>query len=502
MHLENELQKLQLTSFRPGQKEIIESVLGRVHTIGVLPTGSGKTLCYQLPTRMMLGLTLVVSPLLSLMEDQVIQLRLAGEKRVAHLSGLLSYNEKKAILSQVNNLSMLFVSPEMLASGELLQKLQHCDVSLVVIDEAHCISQWGHEFRTEYLRLPTYINKLGSPTVLALTATATKNVIDDIRAKLDLDNAKLIQHSVNRPNIFLRSHIIESEQQRQQVLLGELEHCQLPAIVYVSTRKDAQKVSELLQANEFYTAYYHAGLSREDRSLVQSQFLDGDLQILVATTAFGMGVNKRDIRTVIHLHLPQSVESYVQEIGRAGRDSLQSEAIAIISTEDKQLPLTMIDYELPTEEWLLGFARACHGLSFEEAKHASQLEETMWRMLAYYFNKQGLIINQQFQTVGKEDKIRDLAQHFLKRRLFKQRQLYQVEELMTSSTCTRKQIIEFFGESTFEKPAFCCDRCQQTRPLMDQPITRRKRDEVNWQTRLHKLLYPVKDTPSCKSNLK
>ncbi|SER43721.1 RecQ family ATP-dependent DNA helicase [Salisediminibacterium halotolerans] len=347
--LENELRRhFGYRSFRSYQKEVVESVLAESDTIAFLPTGMGKSLCYQLPAKLMTGLTIVVSPLVSLMEDQVIQLRSKGEKNAAHLSSLLSNEERRFVLKHLNRWSLLFVSPEMLSQQWLVKKLAARKVSLFVVDEAHCISQWGHEFRTDYLRLADVRKSLGQPVCLALTATATREVEEDIVSKMHMVRPERFRAPVNRENIFLQVHTCENEYEKQREFVKYLQGSAQPAICYAGTRQDAEDYAHLAaKTGGLRTAYYHGGVSKEDRIMIQQQFLNDELDMICATNAFGMGIDKSDIRTIIHLYLPQSVEQYLQETGRAGRDGGQSAAKMIVAGDDVRLSLRMLQRDLP-----------------------------------------------------------------------------------------------------------------------------------------------------------
>lgn len=315
-----------LPGFRAGQEAVISALLEGHSALAVFPTGGGKSLCYQLPALMFDGLTLVVSPLIALMKDQVDALQALGIA-AARLDSSLSKEETLAIYDAMQNrtLKIVYVSPERLKNERFLQRLAAVQISLMAIDEAHCISEWGHNFRPDYLTLASIAKKLRVERVLALTATATPSVAADICKQFSIQSEHHIQTSFARPNLQLRVTPCALEE-RLPLLLARLQKHPPHAatIVYVTLQKTAEQVAAAISAAGLSAAYYHAGLKDDERERIQNQFMSGAVPIVVATIAFGMGIDKRDIRAVYHFNLPKSIENYVQEIGRAGRDGLPS----------------------------------------------------------------------------------------------------------------------------------------------------------------------------------
>ncbi len=321
--------------FKTGQKEAIQALLKGKNVISVLPTGTGKSLIYQFTGYMLDGMVLIVSPLLSLMDNQVAQMRLAGEKRTAALNSMLSRPERHYIEQHLGQYKFLFVSPEMLQSSYFMSLLSEIKIGLFVVDEAHCISQWGQDFRPDYLFLGDVRSKLAYPRTLALTATAPRTVINDIQETLHLkDNVMLDRTDPNRSNIFY--HIMEIHpQEKDDQLISLLADYPMPAVIYFSSKKQADSVSQLIsERTQLKVDTYHADRSSEDRTTIQRQFLSNKLDVICATSAFGMGINKENIRSIIHYHLPNTVEEYIQEVGRAGRDGKQSMATLLYSYTD------------------------------------------------------------------------------------------------------------------------------------------------------------------------
>lgn len=328
--MQNSLDILQaqfnLPNFRPGQEAVIDALLQGRSALAVFPTGGGKSLCYQLPALMFKGLTLVVSPLIALMKDQVDALQKLGIA-AARLDSSLSKEETFAIFDSIQNgsLKLLYVSPERLKNERFVQRLANTRISLMAIDEAHCISEWGHNFRPDYLKLAELAKTLKVERVLALTATATPSVATDICKQFSIQPQDHIQTSFARPNLQLRVTPCAADD-RINLLLARLQKQPSDAatIVYVTLQKTAEDIATAINASGLNAAHYHAGLNDDERNTIQNNFMNGATPIVVATIAFGMGIDKSNIRAVYHFNLPKSIENYVQEIGRAGRDGLSS----------------------------------------------------------------------------------------------------------------------------------------------------------------------------------
>ncbi len=323
------LKKLQdvfgFDEYKTGQEQVIKKVLSGKSCAAIFPTGSGKSLCYQLPALQLPGLTLVVSPLLSLMKDQL-DFLLSHNILAARLDSSLERQEYNDVLQRAksNQLKILMISVERFKNERFRAQLQRMNVSLMVIDEAHCISEWGHNFRPDYLKLPHYKNEFSIPAVLLLTATATKQVVVDMQNKFAIAEGDVVITGFYRDNLFLQMQPTELSQ-RQSILLETLvKNTSLPTIIYVTLQKTAYEVAEFLKGNGINAQHYHAGMKSEERELVQNKFMQGATDCIVATIAFGMGIDKKDVRRVIHYDLPKSIENYSQEIGRSGRDGKKS----------------------------------------------------------------------------------------------------------------------------------------------------------------------------------
>ena len=324
MNLEEELSgHFGFSSFLPGQRRVMELLLAGQSAAAVFPTGGGKSLCYQLPAQLLRGLTLVVSPLLSLMKDQLEFLQ-AKNIAAAGLDSTMDREQYNLTLDRARSgaLKILIVSVERFKNERFRMNLKRMEVTLLVVDEAHCISEWGHNFRPEYLKIPLYRKNFGINQVLLLTATATPRVLTDMCEKFDIPSENAVSTGFYRPNLFLNVRPT-AESQKDRVLKDLIrEDPSRPTIVYVTRQKTAERIAELLQ--EFSARAYHAGMKTEDRKNVQDQFMTGVIPIVAATIAFGMGVDKADVGRVIHYDLPKSIEGYSQEIGRAGRDGREA----------------------------------------------------------------------------------------------------------------------------------------------------------------------------------
>ena len=328
-------QTFQLQAFRPGQQAVIDALLAGRSALAVFPTGGGKSLCYQLPALMFSGVTLVVSPLIALMKDQVDQLHRLGIA-AARLDSSVDAEQLQGIYRGLDDgsIKLLYVAPERLANERFLARLKRLSISMMAVDEAHCVSEWGHNFRPDYLKLAQLASDLDVGRVLALTATATPQVAEQIRDSFSIAREDHVQTGFFRPNLALsiRPH---NASERDQVLLAALRsRPSEPAIVYVTLQKTAEQVAGFLRAQGLLAQAYHAGLKDEERHRVQETFMAGQGNIVVATIAFGMGIDKADIRAIYHYNLPKSLENYMQEIGRAGRDGKPSECVLLAGSDD------------------------------------------------------------------------------------------------------------------------------------------------------------------------
>ncbi|MDT5269000.1 MAG: ATP-dependent helicase RecQ [Acidobacteriota bacterium] len=339
-------------AFREGQGEVVESVLAGHDTVVVMPTGGGKSLCFQLPALMREGVTVVVSPLIALMKDQVDALHARGLP-ATFINSSLDFEEQKERIAGVRrgDFKLLYVAPERFRSNHFVETLQHLQISLFAVDEAHCISSWGHDFRPDYLRLQSFRERIGRPQTIALTATATPYVRADIIEQLKLDDPRAFVSGFDRPNLSLG--VVHTEKEREKYArIRQLadEYKGQSGIVYTSTRKSVEQITRKLLDSRLSVIGYHAGMTDEERVRAQEDFMTGRAQVIVATNAFGMGIDKPDIRFVVHFHLPGSIEAYYQEIGRAGRDGKQSVCLLLFNYADKRTQDYFIEGSYPPPE--------------------------------------------------------------------------------------------------------------------------------------------------------
>ena len=441
------------TSFRLGQEEAIRSILEGNDTLVMLPTGVGKSLCYQLPAYLLEGTVLVVSPLLSLMQDQVESLKLLGEKRVVALNSQTSASERQRIFKYINQYRFIYTSPEMLQNPRVLRALQAIKISMFVVDEAHCISHWGTDFRPDYLILAEVRKQLNYPRTVALTATATKEVRDEIIQFLALDQDKTHQiiKSVDRPEI---KFIVEKcNGNKDEILKSYLQQLTGSGIIYFMSKKMADKWSEILNDTmNIRAASYHSDIDTNDKVKIQQQFLKNNLQIICATSAFGMGFDKEDVRFVIHYHLPASAEMYLQEVGRASRDGKDSLAVLLYQPGDEQIQWFFIEESLPTTTLL-------QQVYLKNVKK-SEANEALIKLSTYFIESTN--------TLEEAKNLRD------NRRKIKERQLYFMLDYIHQTNCKRKIILEYFKEDYENTPAVCCSNCG-----IEKDVLIEKLNEIN-----------------------
>ena len=337
--------------FRPGQRDVMEAVVAGHNALVVMPTGSGKSLCYQLPALVLDGVTIVISPLIALMKDQVDALQTLGVP-ATYINSSLSASEQRDRIAgmEMGQFKLVYVAPERFRSDLFCDALSGTKVSLLAIDEAHCISQWGHDFRPDYLQISKIHKMLGAPTTIALTATATRQVQDDILAQLNLPAAEVFVYGFERPNLFLEVYDTRSKVEKFARMKALLDHFHgEPCLVYCATRKQVEEVQDELTRDGYAVGAYHGGLSDGERERVQDAFMNDDTTVLVATNAFGMGVDKPNIRGIVHYNMPGSLEAYYQEAGRAGRDRQPSHCLLLFNYADRGIHEFFTDQTYPTQ---------------------------------------------------------------------------------------------------------------------------------------------------------
>ncbi len=458
-------------AFRPGQEDALQHLLAGRDTLVVMPTGSGKSLIYQLAALLLPGTTLVFSPLVALMKDQVDSLTRRNIP-ATFINSTLDAAEQARRLNALTNseYKIVLVAPERLRSGAFRNALARIKLSLVVVDEAHCLSQWGHDFRPDYLHIAAARREFGAPLTLALTATATVRVQDDILDLLGLARAEKLVKGFNRPNLFLKVVTAPDVKTKLERLRDLLSASDGAGIIYTGTRRDAEEVAEFVrEVVQKDARYYHAGLEAHTRNALQDAFLAGDLPLIVATNAFGMGVDRPDVRFVLHYSVPGSLEAYYQEVGRAGRDGLPAQATLIYSPRDTALHVKFIENDSPTAHDL----RAIHefleqhaATSSEAIERATGLPQVRTRVALEQLEQAGAVRREAEEGYGvmrvqaaflSDETLRDIAAQNASRRRHKLALLQRMVAYAETNACRRRTILDYFGDHGPADAPLCCD---------------------------------------------
>ena len=481
--------------FRPQQEEAVQTALEGRDVLVVMPTGAGKSLCFQLPAALSEGVTLVVSPLIALMRDQVDALNRRPEFAglgCGCLTSLQSLDEQNDLLRDLRGgrLKMLYVAPERFRSGAFMDALKSVKIARFVVDEAHCISEWGHDFRPDYLSLREVVETLGNPPLLAATATATRRVQQSIVANLGMRDPLVLVGGFNRPNLHFSVHRCKSENEREDKLVRALPKLSAlggSGLVYVATRKQCEQVFEAVDAALAplgqRAGMYHAGLDADLRNQMQREWLEGERQVLVATNAFGMGIDKPDVRFVVHCACPDSLESYYQEAGRAGRDGRRSRCVILYHFADRRTREWFIDNEALT----VGMVEQAFGQvrGHADKEGVARLPKT-WGMALDWSDIKGRLALGELEradlvkrvaqtgdgvtlTLARRDfppdARRQIAADLAKQRAERLRRLDEIVDYCKTTACRRRTVLDYFGDRQEPPPtAFCCDNCDAPKP--------------------------------------
>ncbi len=441
-----------------------------------MPTGSGKSAIYQIAGLMTEGSVLVISPLIALQKDQVDSI---NEQDAQAEAVVVNSTQRAAETHEAfekigdGTSKYIFLAPEQLRKQETIEALEKANVSLFVIDEAHCISEWGHDFRPDYLELGPVIERLGHPVVLAMTATASEQVRAEITQRLGMRDPEIFVQGFDRPNIYLRVDHFDTEDKKTEALVHRVRWAEKPGIVYVGTRKNAEQIMRLLDEEGVRALFYHGGLKASERHQIQDQFMSGDAEVIVATNAFGMGIDKADIRFVFHYDVSDSIDSYYQEIGRAGRDGEKAEAVLFFRSEDigaqafktsegrldasqvEHIAAVIADQEGPVEP--------------EEIAEESNLSERKLTSAIHRLEDVGAleVLPTGEVQVSEDTDLGEAAKAAAdeqdRRRETKRERLRRMEEYADTSACRRELLLRYFGDN-FTGPCENCDNCERARP--------------------------------------
>ncbi len=453
----------------------MRALLGGHDCLVVMPTGSGKSAIYQIAGSLMDGATLVISPLIALQKDQVDSINEQNGAEAVVINSTQKVSETRDMFEKIEEGTekFIFLAPEQLRKEETMAALQKAHISLFVVDEAHCISEWGHDFRPDYLQLGAAVERLGRPVVLATTATASSMVRDEIVQRLGMRKPKIFVHGFDRPNIYLRVDRFETEEEKMQALVHRIRWTDKPGIVYVATRKSAEEIMRLLDGEGVRAVYYHGGLKASERHSIQEEFMGGDAEVIVATNAFGMGIDKSDVRFVYHYDVTDSLDSYYQEIGRAGRDGNKAEAVLFFRKEDlgvqkfrssegKLEPdqIEQVADAIADQEGPVGPAEISEQSNLSEGKLVSaihRLEDVGALEVLPAGEVQladGADVKEAAEAASEEQE---------RRREANRERLRQMQEYADTSKCRREHLLRYFGD-TFTGPCNNCDNCEAANP--------------------------------------